>query len=72
MFTIVKTNCYKSLNLICVTCSSGDFLVKDEDTGEITRKKCNRVFHNGYGELVTLNHQAIDDEIENMKVKLKH
>lgn len=59
------------IKLVCAICGSGDFLAKDEETGEITCTICNRVYHGGYDELVALNQQVIEDEIENMKDEVR-
>lgn len=51
----MKQNYDKHIKLTCATCGSGDFFEKNEKTGVITCKKCNRVYHGGYDELVELN-----------------
>lgn len=51
----MKQNYNKHIKLTCATCGSGDFFEKNEKTGVITCKKCNRVYHGGYDELVELN-----------------
>jgi len=67
----MKQNYNKQIKLVCATCGSGDFFDKDEDTGVITCKKCNRVYYGGYDEIVELNQQQIGAEIENMKQEVQ-
>lgn len=67
----MKQNYNKQIKLVCATCGSGDFFDKDEDTGVITCKKCNRVYYGGYDEIVELNQQQIGTEIENMKQEVQ-
>lgn len=67
----MKQNYNKHIKLTCATCGSGDFFEKNEKTGVITCKKCNRVYHGGYDELVELNQKTISAEVENMKKEVK-
>lgn len=67
----MKQNYNKHIKLTCATCGSGDFFEKNEKTGVITCKKCNRVYHGGYDELVELNQRNINSEVESMKQEVK-
>lgn len=60
----MKDDYDKSIKLLCATCGSGDFFDEDKLTGEITCKKCNRIYHGGYDEIVSLNQQVIDSELD--------
>ena len=63
----MKQNYNKHIKLICATCGSSDFFDKNEKTGVITCKKCNRVYNGGYDEIVELNEKNISAEVESMK-----
>lgn len=67
----MKQNYNKQIKLLCSTCGSGVFFDKNEETGVITCKKCNRVYYGGYDEIVDLNQQKIDAEMEKMKQVVK-
>nr|WP_308571652.1 hypothetical protein [uncultured Prevotella sp.] len=58
----MKDNYNKEIRLQCATCGGESSFVKDEKTGVITCKKCNRIYYGGLDELVELNQQRIDDE----------
>lgn len=57
--------------MLCATCGSGDFFSKNEETGVISCKKCNRIYYGGYDEIVELNQQAISSEVEKMKQEVE-
>lgn len=64
--------CYNTqIKLLCATCGSGDFFDKNEETGVITCKKCNRIYYGGYDEIVELNQQFISSEVKNMKQEVE-
>lgn len=63
----MKSNYNKRMKLRGATCGSEDFFLKDENTGEITCTKCNRVYHGGYDELVSENQHVIGEVIEDVK-----
>lgn len=67
----MKRNYDKHLKLICVTCGSGDFFETNNETGEITCNKCNRIYHGGYDEIFKLNQHYIETEVENLKKEVK-
>lgn len=67
----MKKNYDKTVALQCVTCGSDCSFETNEQTGEITCMKCNRVYHGGYDELVELNQKRIDDEIELTKEEIQ-
>lgn len=67
----MKKDYSKHIKLLCVTCGSGDFFDKNEETGVITCNKCNRIYYGGYDEIVELNQQAISSEVENMKQEVE-
>lgn len=67
----MKQNYNKHIKLICATCGSSDFFDKNEKTGVITCKKCNRVYNGGYDEIVELNEKAISSEVESMKKEVE-
>lgn len=60
----MKTNYDKNIALQCQTCGSESAFETDENTSVVTCKRCNRVYHGGYDELVELNQRRIDDEIQ--------
>jgi ribosomal protein L37AE/L43A len=60
----MEDNYNKSISLQCPTCGSECSFETDEKTGVITCKKCNRIYHGGYEELVDLNQRRIDDEMQ--------
>lgn len=67
----MKQNYNKHIKLICATCGSSDFFDKNEKTGVITCKKCNRVYNGGYDEIVKLNEKTISSEVESMKKEVE-
>lgn len=67
----MKQNYNKHIKLICATCGSSDFFDKNEKTGVITCKKCNRVYNGGYDEIVELNEKNISAEVESMKKEVE-
>lgn len=67
----MKQNYNKHIKLICATCGSSDFFDKNEKTGVITCKKCNRVYNGGYDEIVELNEKTISSEVESMKKEVE-
>ena len=67
----MKENYNKQVKLVCATCGSGDFFNKDEETGVITCKKCNRIYYGGYDELVGLNQQNIEAKVDQMKQEVR-
>ncbi len=67
----MKQNYNKHIKLICATCGSSDFFDKNEKTGVITCKKCNRVYNGGYDEIVELNEKNISSEVESMKKEVE-
>lgn len=67
----MKQNYNKHIKLICATCGSSDFFDKNEKTGVITCKKCNRVYNGGYDEIVELNEKNINSEVESMKKEVE-
>lgn len=67
----MKQNYNKHIKLICATCGSSDFFDKNEETGVITCKKCNRVYNGGYDEIVELNEKIISSEVESMKKEVE-
>lgn len=67
----MKQNYNKHIKLICATCGSSDFFDKNEKTGVITCKKCNRVYNGGYDEIVKLNEKNISSEVESMKKEVE-
>lgn len=67
----MKQNYNKHIKLICATCGSSDFFDKNEKTGVITCKKCNRVYNGGYDEIVELNEKIINSEVESMKKEVE-
>lgn len=67
----MKQNYNKHIKLICATCGSSDFFDKNEKTGVITCKKCNRVYNGGYDEIVELNEKSISSEVESMKKEVE-
>lgn len=67
----MKQNYNKHIKLICATCGSSDFFDKNEKTGMITCKKCNRVYNGGYDEIVELNEKNINSEVESMKKEVE-
>lgn len=67
----MKQNYNKHIKLICATCGSSDFFDKNEKTGVITCKKCNRVYNGGYDEIVELNEKTISSEVESMKKEME-
>lgn len=71
MYLKMKQNYNKHIKLLCATCGSGDFFEKNEKTDVITCKKCNRIYHGGYDELVELNQKNINSEVESMKQEVK-
>lgn len=66
----MKQSYDKSIPLICATCGSDCSFETNEETGVITCKKCNRVYHGGYDELVELNQKRINDELEATKEEI--
>lgn len=60
----MKDNYDKNIKLLCATCGSSDFFEKNEITGGITCKKCNRIYHGGYDEILSLNQHIIGAEID--------
>lgn len=67
----MKQNYNKHIKLICATCGSSDFFDKNEKTGVITCKKCNRVYNGGYDEIVELNEKNISAEVESMEKEVE-
>lgn len=67
----MKQNYNKQIKLLCATCGSGDFFDKNEETGVITCKKCNRIYYGGYDEIVELNQQCISSNVENMRQEVQ-
>ena len=67
----MKKNYDKTVALQCATCGSDCSFETNEQTGEITCMKCNRVYHGGYDELKELNQKRIDDEIELTKTEIQ-
>ena len=67
----MKQNYNKHIKLICATCGSSDFFDKNEKTGVITCKKCNRVYNGGYDDIVELNEKNLSAEVESMKKEVE-
>lgn len=67
----MKDNYDKTIELQCATCGAEDFFETNEQTGEITCTKCNRIYNGGYDELVDLNQRRIDDELELTKEEIE-
>lgn len=63
-------NYNRSITLLCATCGSSHAFYKDEKTGIIICKRCNRVYYGGYDELVNLNQRRIADEVEDVKAEV--
>lgn len=59
----MKKTYNKSIQLRCVVCGSDSDFECNEDKTYVKCKKCNRVYENGYDELVELNRGLIDQEI---------
>ena len=59
----MKKTYNKSIQLRCVVCGSVSDFECNEDKTYVKCKKCNRVYENGYDELVELNRGLIDQEI---------
>ena len=57
----------RNVSLQCDTCGSTCSFVTDEKTGVVTCKRCNRIYHGGYDELVNLNQKRIADEVDDVK-----
>ena len=67
----MKQNYNKHIKLICATCGSSDFFDKNEKTGVITCKKCNRFYNVVFDEIVELNEKNISAEVESMKKEVE-
>ena len=55
-----------SIALRCLTCGASYAFETDERTGQVTCKKCHRVYMGGEEELVRLNEALIEDEKEQL------
>lgn len=67
----MKENYNTQIKMLCATCGSSDFFNKNEETGVITCKKCNRIYYGGYDEIVELNQQIISSEVDNIKQEVQ-
>lgn len=62
----MKDNYEKNIRIQCATCGSDYSFERNELSGVITCKKCNRVYYGGYTELIGLNQRRISDEVKLM------
>lgn len=67
----MKQNYNRSIKLVCVTCGSDSSFVTDKQTGVITCKKCNRVYHGGKDELIELKQSLINKELDTIEKEVK-
>ena len=68
----MKDSYNKSIQLRCIVCGSADAFEYNEDKSYVKCKKCDKEYLGGYDELVEYNQAYIQNEIGDLRQKVKN